>query len=164
MEIKMKADLEAEIACIRDNEFASIKLEEAGKYRIKMQEYKNQLDKVYNGKLLKLKERENEINIRRGELEKMEYNIREDTRKDRDKVQEREYEVKQSINIRKRELESEKGKMIQLQNEFKEKTKNLEKEKSQLKQELNLRIEEYHYLYIIDLKTNMTQRKEVRTE
>ena len=57
-EAKMKTDLEAEIARIKDFEIASIRIDEAEKYRIKMEQYREELEKMYLDKVNKLRERE----------------------------------------------------------------------------------------------------------
>lgn len=57
-EAKMKTELEAEISRIRDFEIAALKIEEAEKYRLKMEAYREELEKMYLDKVNKLRERE----------------------------------------------------------------------------------------------------------
>lgn len=55
---KFKTDLESEIARIRDFEVTALRIEEAEKYRIKMEQYREELEKMYLDKVNKLRERE----------------------------------------------------------------------------------------------------------
>ena len=54
----MRLDLAAEISRVREIETATIKREEAAKYREKMNQYIKDLERVHYDKLEKLKQRE----------------------------------------------------------------------------------------------------------
>lgn len=63
-EMRMKAEMAAEITRVREFEIANVRMEEAEKFRLQMQEYREELEKNHMEKLNKLRERE------KGTLEK----------------------------------------------------------------------------------------------
>jgi len=146
MDVKMKAEIAAEISRIRNTELSSIKLEEAAKCRIKMQECRNELEQLYNDKLQKLKKKEQDIlqqcRQKEKEVEKMEYEHRQIMVKDMDSLEAREHDVKREVEVRSKELEQEKNKLKKLQAEYKAKLANLERDRSRFNEEVNKKFRE----------------------
>jgi oral-facial-digital syndrome 1 protein len=80
LEQRMKAELQAEIAKIREFETQEIRLQEADKHRTKQQEYREELERNYQERLQKLRDRERDImekaTNKTKELETLNYNYR----------------------------------------------------------------------------------------
>lgn len=80
-DMRLKAELNAEITRVKEFEVSNMRLEEADKYRSKMQNYREELEKNYQDKLNKLRDRERDTLEKSGakmkELEAMNYNYRQ---------------------------------------------------------------------------------------
>jgi hypothetical protein len=59
-EKRMKGEMEAELVRMREFEVSNVRLEEAEKFRVKMEKYREEVDRGYMEKLGRLKERERE--------------------------------------------------------------------------------------------------------
>eukprot|EP00826_Nyctotherus_ovalis_P057576 TRINITY_DN7880_c0_g2_i4.p2 TRINITY_DN7880_c0_g2~~TRINITY_DN7880_c0_g2_i4.p2 ORF type:complete len:274 (+),score=89.48 TRINITY_DN7880_c0_g2_i4:236-1057(+) len=146
LEAKMKAELAGELSRMRNTELASVRLEEAAKYRIRMQEHRNELERVYGEKMEKVRRKEMEVEEwsrrKEREVEKREYEHRQVMAKDVDTLQAREHDAKKGVEVRFKELEQEKNKMKKLQAEYEAKLNSLERDKSRLNEEVNRKFRE----------------------
>lgn len=79
-DMQYKLDLESEIRRLKEFELSKIRMEEAQKYRQKLQEYRDDLERLQQDKLKELKIRENEawerIKNKERDLDKMQFEYR----------------------------------------------------------------------------------------
>lgn len=79
--MQYKLDLESEIRRLKDFELSKLRMEEAQKYRAKLQEYRDDIEKLQQDKLRELKVRENEawerIKNKERDLDKMAFEYRQ---------------------------------------------------------------------------------------
>lgn len=79
-EAKYREDLDNEIRRLKEFEMSKIRMEEAQKYRAKLQEYRDEMESLHQDKLRELKVREQEawdrIKNKERDLEKMSFEHR----------------------------------------------------------------------------------------
>lgn len=114
-EARYKADLENETRRLRDFEVSRIRMEEAAKYRDKMESFRNEMDTIHLEKVKELKAREenamDRIKSRESELEKAAYTHRQAVLKEEETMRLRETDVKKTVEMELFLVKSEKDRM-----------------------------------------------------
>ena len=114
-EARYKADLENETRRLRDFEVSRIRMEEAAKYRDKMESFRNEMDTIHLEKVKELKSREenamDRIKARESELEKAAYTHRQSVLKEEETMRLRETDIKKTVEMELFLVKSEKDRM-----------------------------------------------------
>ena len=114
-EARYKADLENETRRLRDFEVSRIRMEEAAKYRDKMESFRNEMDTIHLEKVKELKSREenamDRIKARESELEKAAYQHRQSVLKEEETMRLRETDIKKTVEMELFLVKSEKDRM-----------------------------------------------------
>jgi len=114
-EARYKADLENETRRLRDFEVSRIRMEEAAKYRDKMESFRNEMDTIHLEKVKELKSREenamDRIKARESELEKAAYQHRQSVLKEEEMMRLRETDIKKTVEMELFLVKSEKDRM-----------------------------------------------------
>jgi len=130
---RMKAELNAEIARIREFELANIRLDEAEKYRIKSEQYREELDRVYTEKLQRLKERERDTIERcKHQLKSLEvasYDYRQKFLKDHEINKLKEEELEKYLKLEKENLRAQRERLQEVERDLQMQVKELDDQK-----------------------------------
>lgn len=122
---RFKAELSAEVARIKEFEAQNIRLEEADKYRSKMQEYREELEKNYQDKLNKLRERERDALEKSAnkmkELETLNYNYRQKIIKEHEYIKLKEMEIEKQKFANEEQLKFQKAKLDVMERDLQKK-------------------------------------------
>ncbi len=147
VDAKMREDLAAEIARIREIEMSSVRLEEASKYRVKMQEYRNELEQVHQEKISRLKQREAEITERcktKGrEVESASFDHRQKVLKDMEMLQIKEQEIKKGLEVQLKGLQLDKANVERIKADLEAKVKDLDRVKAKCDERIQEEVESY---------------------
>jgi len=140
---RMKAELNSEITRIREFELANIRLDEAEKYRLKMEQYRDELDKVYTDKLQKLREREKDTIERCKQqlkaLEAASYDYRQKFLKDFELNKMKEEGLEKQMRFEKENIKAQKERLDDLERDLQQQFKELDEKKTTLKKSEALR-------------------------
>lgn len=103
LDAQYKEQLESEIKRLKDYEISRIRMDEAQKYRLKLQEFRDEMETMHLDKIKDLKLRENEawdrIKNRDRDIEKAAYEHRQKVLRDEEVMRLRESEVKKSMEM-----------------------------------------------------------------
>jgi oral-facial-digital syndrome 1 protein len=95
--------LESEIRRLREFELSKLRIEEAQKYRQKVQDYRDELEGLQQEKLRELKIRESEawdrIKNRERDLDKQAFELRQRQLRDEEVLRARENETKKTVEV-----------------------------------------------------------------
>lgn len=142
---RMKAELSSEVTRIREFELANIRLDEAEKYRLKMEQYREELDKVYTDKLQKLREREKDTIERCKQqlkaLEAASYDYRQKFLKDFELNKMKEEGLEKQMKFEKENIRAQKERLDDLEKDLQQQFKELDDKKTTLKKSEALRSE-----------------------
>jgi oral-facial-digital syndrome 1 protein len=151
VDARMRADLADEIARMREVEISQVRIEEASKFRVKMQEYRNELEQVHQEKLSRLKQREAETiercKLKEKEIENASFDHRQKVIKDMEILQIKEQEIKRGIDVSRKELQFEKQNVERLRIELEAKIKDTEFIKKDCDRKIQEEIETYKLRY-----------------
>jgi len=151
VDAKFKTDLASEIARMREIEMSAVRLEEASKYRVKMQEYRNELEQLHQDKLQKLKQREAEVTerckIKERELENASFEHRQRVLKDMELISIKEQEIKKGLEVRLKEVELEKTNILRMKEDYETKLKEIDRLKAKCDEKIHEEIESFKIRY-----------------
>ena len=103
LELKYQNDLEGEVRRLREFELSKIRIEEAQRYRTKVQEYRDELEALQQEKLRELKIREQEawdrIKNRERDIDKQAFELRQRQIRDEEVLRARENETKKTLEV-----------------------------------------------------------------
>lgn len=138
-EARYKADLENETRRLRDFEVSRIRMEEAAKYRDKMESFRNEMDTIHLEKVKELKSREenamDRIKARELELEKAAYTHRQSVLKEEETMRLRETDIKKTVEMELFLVKSEKDRMGSTIREYEQKLAEVENFKLRLEKQ-----------------------------
>jgi len=130
---RMKAELASEITRIREFELANIRLDEAEKYRLKMEQYREELDRVYTDKLQKLREREKDTIERCKQqlkaLEAASFDYRQRFLKDFEMNKMKEEGLEKQMRLEKENIRAQKERLEELERDLQQQSKDLDEQK-----------------------------------
>ena len=145
VDARMRADLAAEIARIREIEMSSVRLEEASKYRVKMQEYRNELEQVHQEKISRLKQREAEITerckLKEREVENASFEHRQKVLQDMELLQIKEQEIKKNLEVQLKAVEMEKTSILRMKEDLETKLKDIDRLKAKVDERIHEDVE-----------------------
>lgn len=116
-EARFQNDLQTEIRRLKEFEVSRIRIEEAAKYRDKMEAFRQEMENLHLDKVRELKQREENamerIRSREAELEKSAYTHRQHVLKEEENMRYREDNVKKTVEMELYVVKSEKERMAQ---------------------------------------------------
>eukprot|EP00347_Sterkiella_histriomuscorum_P022258 403331120 len=129
-DLQYKMDLENEVRRLREFESSKIRMDEAQKYRLKLQEYRDDLEKLQQDKLKELKIRENEawerIKNKERDLDKISFEYRQKQLRDEEVMRSRESEVKKTIELEQLMLRNERDHLNKTSKDYELKLKEID--------------------------------------
>lgn len=150
MEAKYQDDLSREVQRLRDFEVSKIRMDEAQKYRNKLVEFTEEMEKLHLEKVKELKVREQEtiqrIKNKEREVETVAYEHRQKVLKDEEMLRYKEAEVKKTMEMELILVKQERDKTKQLQTEYERKLAEM--------QSLRVRLEKEMAEEIVKFKSN----------
>lgn len=121
-EAKYQQDLENEIRRLKEFELSKLRMDEAQKYRAKLQEYRDEMETLHQDKLRELKLRESEawerIKNKEREMEKMSFEHRQKILRDEELVRFKEQDIKKSVEIDQTLLKEERERVQKTEKEL----------------------------------------------
>jgi DNA repair exonuclease SbcCD ATPase subunit len=154
-EARLKAEVNAEVTRVREFEVSALRLEEAERYRMKMENYRSELEQSYQEKLAKLKDRERDTiekcKTKMKEIENASHEHRQRILKDLELVKLKEEEV-----MSKRQLDMESIRMTREKVEEKdkilaEKAKDIEERERRYDNKLKEELEAQRYKLLLEM-------------
>ena len=140
MEAKYQDDLSREVQRLRDFEVSKIRMEEAQKYRNKLSEFTEEMEKLHLEKVKELKVREQEtiqrIKNKEREVETVAYEHRQKVLKDEEMLRYKEAEVKKTMEMELILVKQERDKTKQLQTEYERKLAEMQSLRVRLEKEM----------------------------
>lgn len=137
---KYQADLDREIARLRDFEVSKIKMEEAQKYRDKLNKFSEEMEALHLQNIKELKQREQDTVLRIKEkerqVEQAAYEHRQKVLKDEEMVRYKDAEIKKTMEMELLLVKQEKEKTQQLQKEYEHKLNEMSNIKLKLEKDL----------------------------
>ena len=116
-EARFQNDLQSEIRRLKEFEVSRIRIEEAAKYRDKMESFRTEMENLHLDKVRELKAREENamerIRSREAELEKSAYTHRQQVLKEEENMRYREQDVKKTVEMELYVVKNEKDRMAQ---------------------------------------------------
>lgn len=147
LDAKYASDLESEVRRLREFEMSKLRIEEAQKYRLKIQEYRDELELLQQDKLRELKLREQEawerIKNRERDLDKQAFELRQKTLTSEDVLRAREVELKKTVEVEQHMARSEREALARVQRECETKIRELELHRVKIDKEHVESIERY---------------------
>ena len=102
-EIKYREDLDTEIRRLKEFEMSRMRIDEAHKYREKLQQYRDDMENLLADKLKELKIRESEawerIKNRERDIDKQQFEVRQKQLRDEEVMRARENELKKTLEV-----------------------------------------------------------------
>ena len=140
VEAKYKADLEKEIARLRDFEVSKIKMEEAQKYREKLNKFSEEMETLHLQNVKELKSREHEtvqrIKEKERQVEQAAYEHRQKVLKDEEMLRFKDAELKKTMEMELLLVKQERDKTQQLQKEYEQKLNEMSNIKLKLEKDM----------------------------
>ena len=131
--------MESEIRRLREFELSKLRIEEAQKYRLKVQEYRDELEGLQQEKLRELKIRESEawdrIKNRERDLDKQAFELRQRQLRDEEVLRARGNENKKTMEVELTMARNEREALSRAQREAEVKLKDLEVQRIKLEKE-----------------------------
>lgn len=147
VEQKAREDLESEVRRLKEFELSKLRIEEAQKYRQKIQEYRDELEMLQNDKLRELKLREQEawdrIKNRERDLDKQAFELRQRQLRDEEVLRARENETKKTLEVELVMAKNEREQLSKIQRDCEIRLKELEIHRVKLDKEHVEQIERY---------------------
>jgi len=116
-EARFASDLQREVRRLKEFEVSRIRIEEASRYRDKMESFRQEMESLHLDKVRELKTREENcmerIRGREVELEKSAYTHRQQVLKEEETMRYRESDVKKTVEMELYVVKSEKDRMSQ---------------------------------------------------
>lgn len=151
VDARMRTDLAAEVSRMKEIEISAVRIEEASKYRVKMQEYRNELEQVHQDKLARLKQREAETiercKMKEKEIENASFDHRQRVLKDMEILQIKEQEIKKSLEVHIKELQIDKESVARLKINLEAKIKDSEYLKKDCDNRIHEEVERFKLKY-----------------
>lgn len=148
---KYQADLEREVQRLREFESSKIRMEEAQKYRNKLNEFTEEMERLHLDKVKELKLRENEtinrIKEKERQVEKIAYDHRQKVLKDEEVLRYKEAEAKKTMEMELLLVKQERDKAKDLQNEYERKINEMQNIKLKLEKEMTEELEHFKSTY-----------------
>jgi hypothetical protein len=139
--------MESEVRRLREFEMSRMRIEEAQKYRQKIQEYRDELELLQQDKLKELKLRESEawerIKNRERDLDKQQFELRQNQLRNEDQLRSRENEAKKTLEVDLHMARTERDTLAKAQRETELKLKDLEVHRHKLDKEHIESLERY---------------------
>lgn len=136
LETRYKADLESEMRRLREFESSKIRMEEAARYRDKMDGFRSEMEQLHIDKIKELKLREqsatDRLKQREAEVEKAAFEHRQKVLKDEELMRYREGDVKKTVEMELILVKGEKERMARQIREYEMKVGDLEQFKLRL--------------------------------
>jgi oral-facial-digital syndrome 1 protein len=140
-DLKYQNDLEKEIQRLKDFEVSKIRMEEAQKYRSKLTQFTEEMEKLHLEKVKELKTREQETVLRIKEkerqVEQVAYEHRQKVMKDEELLRYREADVKKTMEMELLMVKQERDKCKSLQGEYEGKLAEMTKIKTKLEKNMS---------------------------
>ena len=138
-EARFQNDLEKEVRRLKEFEVSRIRIEEAGRYRDKMEAFRQEMETLHLDKVRELKEREDNavqrIRSRELELEKSAYLHRQQVLKTEEHARYRDTDAKKTVEMELLVVKSEKDRMSQTIHDYEQKIQELETFKLRLEKQ-----------------------------
>jgi len=138
-EARFSNDLQREVRRLKEFEVSRIRIEEASKYRDKMEAFRQEMENLHLDKVRELKTREENalerIRNREVELEKAAYAHRQSVLKEEETMRYREADVKKTVEMELYVVKSEKERMSQTIHDYEQKIVELENFKLRLEKQ-----------------------------
>lgn len=139
LEQRYKNDLENEIRRLKDFEVSRIRMEEAARYRDKMDQFRNDMETMHLEKVKELKTREegamDRIRNKEREIEKSSFGHRQKVLKDEEIMRFRENDIKKTVEMELMMVKNEKDRMAKSIHDYELKVADLEKFKLRLEKQ-----------------------------
>ena len=114
-EARFQNDLQTQIRRLKEFELSRIRMEEADRYREKMESFRQEMETMHLEKVKELKQREenamDRIKSRENELEKAAYTHRQSVLKEEETMRYREQDIKKTVEMELYLVKSEKDRM-----------------------------------------------------
>ena len=140
MDAKYQEDLQKEIQRLRDFEVSKLRMDEAQKYRNKLTQFTEDMEKLHLEKVRELKARETEtierIKNKEREVEKVAFEHRQKVLKDEEMLRYKEAEVKKTMEMELVLVKQERDKTGSLQREYEQKLAEMSNLKLRLEKEM----------------------------
>lgn len=140
MDAKYQDDLQREIQRLRDFEVSKLRMDEAQKYRNKLTQFTEDMEKLHLEKVRELKARESEtierIKHKEREVEKVAFEHRQKVLKDEEMLRYKEAEVKKTMEMELVLVKQERDKTASLQREYEQKLAEMSNLKLRLEKEM----------------------------
>ena len=137
--MRYKLELEEEVKRLKEFELSKLRIEEGNKYRQKLAEMREELEREKLDKVREVKARELEawdrIKNRERELDKQAFEIRQRQMRDEEVMRARENEVRKIKEVEQLQLRQEKDMVDKLGKDLELKLKDLEKKRVQMEKE-----------------------------
>ena len=144
---RVRKEIQAEVAKVREIEIAHVRLEEAAAYRAKIAEFRNELDSMHKDKIKELKQRESEViercKYKDREIEAAAFEHRQQVLKDLEMLRLKEQEMKKTVEMELIIIKSEREKLLQKEKEADLKLKDLNLLKLAYEKKVTTEIEEF---------------------
>ena len=138
-EARFAGDLEREVRRLKEFEVSRIRIEEAAKYRDKMEAFRQEMETLHLDKVRELKQREENamerIRSREVELEKSAFTHRQQVLKEEENMRYRESDVKKTVEMELLVVKNEKERMSQTIHDYEQKIGELENFKLRLEKQ-----------------------------
>ena len=139
VEARYQNDLQTQIRRLKEFELSRIRMEEADRYREKMENFRQEMETMHLEKVKELKQREenamDRIKSRESELEKAAYAHRQHVLKDEETMRYREQDIKKTVEMELYLVKSEKDRMAQTIREYEQKLAEVENFKLRLEKQ-----------------------------
>lgn len=138
-EARYTSDLDREVRRLKEFEISRIRIEEAAKYRDKMEAFRQEMETLHIDKVRELKSREENamerIRSREVELEKAAFTHRQQVLKEEENMRYREQDVKKTVEMELLVVKNEKDRMSQTIHDYEQKIGELENFKLRLEKQ-----------------------------
>lgn len=122
--------MEGEIRRLKEFELSKIRMDEAQKYRQKLQDYRDEIERLQQDKIRELKVRENEalerIKNKERDLDKQAFEYRQKQLRDEEVLKAREGEVRKTMELDLQMLRNEKDMLAKTMRDYEHRVKDME--------------------------------------
>ena len=133
LDVKYREDLENELRRLKDFELSKMRIDEANKYRLKLQEYREDMEQQSQDRLRELKLREAEawerIKNRERDVDKMAFEVRQKQLRDEEVYRARENECKTKFDAEMMVLKNDRNSLGKTMKDYELKMKEYERDR-----------------------------------
>ena len=145
-EKKMRVELDGEVSRVKECEVAAVRLQEASKYRAKMEEYRTELERIHNEKLADLRKKEVEmeevLRKKENQLEVVSNEHKKKVFKHIERIKVMEQELKGALELRLKEILTESNRLKKLQAEYEQKVREVDELKEKVHEQIRNKMKE----------------------